>query len=270
MQDLKYKMMRYMQAEGLAQNTINLYSSVYEKLKKDVGEIENKPQFFWVEYLANIPDAIYRNNIRSVILKVCRDVLGQRLSLPLVHRPIRLQPVYTLDEVSKIFVRIKNPKHYAIAMLLFTESMRVNEVLSIRLKDCNKADGSVMLRNTKNGSDYKKYLDKTTIEAINNYFRWAKTNNELPKELLFEGWGNKKYSSTSVRMFLKKAMRLAGVEVKGSCHIFRRSASVWKCENHWSVPHLAASLNNSPRTAQRYYSLVRPEYLQTLSKPVPL
>jgi len=85
--ETKYKMMRYMQAEQLAESTINLYSSVYEKLKKDVGEVENKSQFFWVEYLANIVDPVYRNNVRSVILKVCRDVLGQRLILPTVNRP---------------------------------------------------------------------------------------------------------------------------------------------------------------------------------------
>lgn len=269
-QDLKYRMIRYMAAEELAPSTIELYSRIYEKIKFDAGEIESRGSSFWIDYLAAIPDPINRNNYRSVILKCCRDVLGEHLKLPFINRPVRLQPIYTLEEVSKIFARIRNPKHYAIAMLLFTESMRVDEVLSIRLCDCNKADSSVILRNTKNDSDYKKFLDKSTIEAVHRYLVWAKANDEMPKELLFEGWGNKKYSSTSVRMFLKKAMRLAGIEIKGSCHIFRRSASVWKCENNWSVPHLAASLNNSQKAASKFYSLVRPEFLKTLSKPIPL
>lgn len=266
----KNRMIRYMVAEQLADSTIERYGFVYEKLKHEKKELLNRGNFFWVDYLASIGDPVYRNVIRSVVLKLCRDTFGENLKLPSVNVPVRIQPVYNIEEVSKIFSRIKNPKHYAIAMLLFTESMRVNEVLSIRLKDCCKADGSVMLRNTKNGSDYKKFLDKITIEAIHKYLVWAKINNELPKELLFEGWGNKKYSPTSVRMFMKKAMRLACMEVKGSCHIFRRSASVWKCENDWSVTHLAASLNNSPRAAQKYYALVRPEFLSTLAKPIPI
>jgi len=255
-----------MSAEGLAENTITLYSHVYSKLKHEVVELENRGNSFWIDYLAGIPDAIYRNNIRSVVLKVCRDVLGENLKLPLVKRPVRLQPVYSLEEVRLIFAQIKNRKHIAISKLLFTESMRVGEVVSIRLSDCNKSDGSIILRDTKNGKDYKKYLDKTTIEAINNYFKSLRAD-EKPKTYLFEGWNNQQYTTSSIRQLMNKATVKAGIDAKGSCHIFRRSASVWKIEQGWGVPHLAASLNNSQKTASKYYSLVRPEYLATLQKP---
>lgn len=267
--DLKTKMMRYMSAEELAFSTIDSYSKTYNKLKYEVGELENRGNYFWTDYLASIPNPVYRNNVRSVILKVCRDVLGENLKLPIVNRPFILQPIYSIEEVSKIFARIKNPKHYAIACLLFTESMRINEILSIKLSDCLKKEGAVILRNTKTNKDYKKYLDKTTIEAIHKYLVWAKSRNQYPKVRLFEGWGSERYSATSVRMFMKKAMRLAGVEIKGSCHIFRRSASVWKIENDWTANHIAASLNNSVKTVNKYYAYARPEYLQALQKPVP-
>jgi integrase len=267
MQDLKYRMIRYCSAENLAKSTIQTYSETYEKIKNDVGELDSKSNEFWIDHLSRIPSPIYRNNIRSVILKVCRDVLGQNIKLPIVKRAIKLQPVYTIEEVAKIFSKIKNFKHIAISKLLFTESFRISEVLDIKLFDCIKKEGAIIIRNTKNGKDYKKFLDETTITAIRNYLAWCKDNNEMPKVRLFEGVGNHRYSATSVRMFLKKGMRLSGVEIKGSCHIFRRSASVWKCENGWSVPHLAASINNSPKTAQKYYALVRPEYLRTLQKP---
>jgi len=262
-------MVRYMAAEGLSENTIGLYSRVFDKLEYEVKEIENRGSSFWIEYLSNFADPINRNNYRSVILKVCRDVLGENLKLPNVIRPFRLQPIYSIEEVSKIFSRIKNPKHRAIANLLFTESFRVDEVLSIKLSDCCKAEGSVILRDTKTNKDFKKFLDKSTIESIRKYLLWAKGRNEYPKELLFEGWGNKKYSQTSVRMFLHKAMKLSGVEIKGSCHIFRRSASVWKAENDWKVNEIAASLNNSVKTANKYYAYMRPEYLNQLPKPIP-
>jgi len=266
--DLKYRMIKYCSAEQLADSTIQTYSETYDKIKNEVGDIESKNNEFWIEYLSGITNPIYRNNIRSVILKVCRDVLGQTLKLPIVKRPVKLQPVYTIEEVSKIFSKIKNFKHIAISQLLFTESFRISEVLDVKLKDLIKAEGAIIIRDTKNNKDYKKFLDETTIIAIRNYLQWCKENNELPKVRLFEGVGNNRYSSTSVRNFLKKAMKLAGIEVKGSCHIFRRSASVWKAENGWSVTHLAASINNSPKAAQKYYALVRPEYLKTLSKPI--
>lgn len=260
-------MIQYMKVQELAFSTIELYSRVFEKIQGDVSTFELRGNSFWIEYISKIIDPINRNNYRSVILKVCRDVLGEKIFLPLVKRPIRLQPVYTIEEVSRIFSKITNVKHLAIARLMFTEGMRVGEVLSIRLSDYLKKEGAVIIRDTKNGNDYKKYLDASTIESLREYLMWAKTR-EMPKVLLFEGWGNEKYSQTSVRNFMEKATLLAGVDVKGSCHIFRRSSSVWKCESGWSVEQLAASINNSPRTAQRYYAQVRPEYLRTLAKPV--
>jgi len=268
MQDLKYRMMRYMEVEGRAATTIKLYSKIYDQLFKQHGPLDTKTQTFWINHLATIPNPTNRNNHRSVILKAVRDVLGYKMRLPEIHRPHKLQQVYTLEEVTQIFARIKNIKHRAIAQMLFTESMRVNEVLSIKLSDCNKAEGSVTLRATKNGRDYKKYLDPSTLTILHDYLVWANKRGCLPKQLLFEGEANEKYSPTSVRMFLRKAHRLAGVKRKGACHIFRRSASVWKIENGWTANHIAASLNNTITTANKYYALARPEYVKTLPKPV--
>ncbi len=104
----KYKMMRYMSAEQLADSTIERYCFVYDKLKHEVGELLNRGNFFWVDYLASIGDPVYRNIIRSVVLKLCRDTFGEDLRLPTVKIPFRLQPVYSIEEVGKIFARIKN------------------------------------------------------------------------------------------------------------------------------------------------------------------
>lgn len=267
----KEKMRRYMVAEELAFKTIEKYSTVYDKIKRELNELLNRGNFFWVDYLASIEVAAYRNSVRSVVLKLCRDTYGEDLKLPTVHVPFKLQPIYDIDEVSKIFSKITNLKHIAISRLLFTESLRIDEVLSIKLCDCNKKEGSVIIRGTKNDRDYKKFFDKTTIEALRNYLRWAKDVGEYPKLLLFEGKGKTscKYSQTSVRMFLKKAMKKADIEIKGACHIFRRSASVWKAENSWKSNEIAASLNNSVRSCEKYYAYVRQEYLDRLPKPIP-
>lgn len=40
MQDLKYKMLRYMSAEELAESTIIAYSSCYEKIKSEVKTLQ--------------------------------------------------------------------------------------------------------------------------------------------------------------------------------------------------------------------------------------
>ncbi len=268
MDKLKRRMIDYLVAQECAQSTITTYSNAFDKILWEVKSIEDKDNAFWIKYLGTIKDPIYRNNIRSVVLKVVRDVLGKHIVLPLVKRPIRLQPIYTYDEVKLIFKQIKNKKHLAIAKLLFVEGFRVGEVTSILLSDCDKKDSAIIIRNTKSNSDFKKYIDVTTAEAINDYIVDAKNKNLKPKKFLFEGWANSSYTSSSIRQFMRKAMKDAKVEVKGSCHIFRRSSSVWKIESGWSAKHIAASLNNSERTVNKYYAYARPDYMKTLPKPI--
>ncbi len=84
---------------------------------------------------------------------------------------------------------------------------------------------------------------------------------------MFEGVDNNQYAKRSIQEIMRTAIKKAGLPIEGSCHVFRRSSSVWKIENGWSIKHIAASLNNTEKTVAKYYALVRPDYLKSLPKP---
>lgn len=267
MSNLRIKLYRYIKAEGLAESTIIEYLKQYDAVIKSHPTFENWNSEDCISFLADIKDPVYRSSRRNLVLKVHRDVLGKPISIPFIKKPHRLQDVYSHEEVKKIFAQMHNLKHLAIATLLYVEGMRVGEVIGILKVDCNKADKSIIIRSTKNGKDYKKFLDDSTIKTLEDYCNWLKERRYKLRKYLFEGLDNNQYSKRSIQEFMRTAIKKAGLPVRGSCHVFRRSNSVWKIENGWSLKHIAASLNNTEKTVAKYYALVRPEFMKSLPKP---
>lgn len=266
--NLENRMIRYLVAENCAESTIRTYTNSLKMLLQKYPDFEFLNNERLVFILSEIKDPVYRSSIRNVILKVHRDMLGRQINIPFIKKPERLQDVYTHEEVKLIFAQIHNAKHLAIARLLYVEGMRVGEVVNILVKDCNKADKSIFIRGTKNKKDYKKYLDDSTIQSLSDYCLWLKERGFKLNKYLFEGCDNNQYAKRSVQELMRTAIKKAKLPVKGSCHVFRRSSSVWKIENGWSLKHIAASLNNTEKTVSKYYALVRPDYIKSLPKPM--
>lgn len=265
---LENRMIQYLKVQGCADSTILSYRNILRLILRLHPDFENYNSQKLIEIMNAIPDPITRSNYRNVILKVHRDMLGRHINIPFIKKPERLQKIYTHDEVKKIFATIKNKKHEAIARLLYVEGMRVGEVVSILLTDCNKADKSIFIRGTKNKRDYKKYIDDSTMKCLSEYCAWLRERSIKLKKYLFEGFRAVQYSKRSIQQIMTHAIEKSGLDKRGSCHVFRRSNATWKIESGWSLKHIAASLNNSEKTVAKHYALVRPDYIKTLPKPV--
>lgn len=265
--NLENRMIQYLKVQGCALSTIKTYVGILRIILKFHPDFENYNSQKLIEVMNTIQDPITRSNYRNVILKVHRDMLGRHVNIPFIKKPERLQKVYTHDEVKKIFATIVNKKHESLARLLYVEGMRVGEVVSVLVTDCNKEDKSIFIRGTKNKRDYKKYLDDSTIKCLSEYCLWLKERKVKLKKYLFEGMDNNQYSKRSIQEIMTHAIEKSGLDKRGSCHVFRRSNATWKIESGWSLKHIAASLNNTEKTVSKYYALVRPDYIESLPKP---
>lgn len=264
---LENRMIQYLKAQGCALSTIKAYTGILRIIERKHPYFESYNSQQLISLMNEVPDPITRSNYRNVILKVHRDMFGKQINIPFIHKPVRLQSVYTHEEVKRIFACIKNIKHQAIARLLYVEGMRVGEVVSILLCDCNKNDKSIFIRCTKNKGDYKKFIDDSTLKCLTNYCDHLRGMGIRLKKYLFEGQNGEQYSKRSIQQIMTKAILKAGLDKRGSCHVFRRSNATWKIESGWSDIHIAASLNNSVKTVRKYYALVRPDYVKSLPKP---
>jgi len=265
--NLENRMIEYLKVEGCAISTMLSYRNVLRLILKFHPDFESYTSYQLISVMNAIPDPITRSNYRNVILKVHRDMLGRQINIPFIKKPERLQKVYSHDEAKKIINTIVNIKHQAIARLLYVEGMRVGEVVSILKTDCNKEDKSIFIRGTKNKKDYKKYIDDSTVKCLSDYCDYLRGMDIKLKKYLFEGFRCVQYSKRSIQQIMTHAIEKAGLDKRGSCHVFRRSNATWKIENGWSLKHIAASLNNTEKTVAKHYALVRPDYVKSLPKP---
>lgn len=264
---LENRMIQYLKVQNCAFSTIKTYVGVLRVILKSHPDFEAYDSQKLIEVMNSIPDPITRSNYRNVILKIHRDMMGKHINIPFIKKPERLQKIYTHEEAKKIINTIVNIKHQAIARLLYVEGMRVGEVVSILKSDCNKEDKSIFIRGTKNKRDYKKYLDESTVNCLSEYCEHLRGMGIKLKKYLFEGQGSSQYSKRSIQQIMTAAIFKAGLDKRGSCHVFRRSNATWKIENGWSLKHIAASLNNTEKTVAKHYALVRPDYIKSLPKP---
>ncbi len=131
-----------------------------------VGEVKA-----FVEYLAARrrlgPSS--QNQVIAALLFLYRDVLGQPLgALPAVVRPKlghRLPNVLEPPDIDRVLGQMSGPAQLVVA-LLYGSGLRLNEALSLRVKDVDLVRFTVMVRGGKGDKDRRTVLPERLAPSI--------------------------------------------------------------------------------------------------------
>ena len=110
-----------------------------------------------------------QNQALAAILFLYREVLGLQLEalegIARARRPKRLPSVLTHDEVRSVLDRMDGV-HALMARLMYGTGMRVNECLSLRVKDVELVRGEIIVRHGKGGKDRVTMLPRALVEPM--------------------------------------------------------------------------------------------------------
>jgi site-specific recombinase XerD len=95
--------------------------------------------------------------------------------------------------------KITNLKHKAIITLAFSTGMRVSEVCNLKIADIDSKRMLIMVRQGKGRKDRIVPLSQTNLETMREYFKAYG-----PKEYLFNGQSEPKYSPRSCNQIVKQ------------------------------------------------------------------
>ena len=109
--------------------------------------------------------------------------------------PKIIDKTYLLECISKI----ENLKHKSIISLAFSTGMRVSEVCNLKLIDIDSKRMLILIRNAKGNKDRYVPLSENILNLLREYFKEYK-----PKEYLFNGQFDLKYSDRSCNQIVKK------------------------------------------------------------------
>jgi integron integrase len=118
-----------------------------------------------------------QNQALAALLFLYRNVLGIELAwmdgITRAKRPKRLPTVLTRDEVCAILDRMQGD-YGLMAKLLYGTGMRINECLSLRVKDIDLARRILIVRDGKGGKDRVTVLPARLVEPLREHLAAAR------------------------------------------------------------------------------------------------
>lgn len=246
------------------ENTFPVYRDTLNKILRTFPKLEATPLVEIQEYLSEIKNDNTRKTHCVLIRWAFDTVLHKPIdwrSLPYPRQSITIQPIYSQEEIMKVFNSVKHKKQKAILGLIIDRGTRIGEPLKIKITDCDSKKGQITLRQAKGKRDRFLFPSPFVWKLIKDYWNELKIK---PTVYLFEGEQKGfPYTQTSIRKFVIRHCKITGVEYKG-IHAIRRLAGSWWVENGVPETVAADTLGNSVKTLHKHYLIHSPTYMQNV------
>ena len=128
--------------------------------------------------------------------------------------PIVLDP----DEAKRLLSVQRSPVARMCATLMYCCGLRISEGLNLKVSDIDSERMVLIVRSGKGNKDRHIPLPRRTLELLRAYWREYR-----PKTWLFTTLDGRQMADHSVRYFLKKAVKDAGIRKRVSPHTLRHS-----------------------------------------------
>ena len=268
--------LRYMRAKNYAQNTIEAYYYYFLRFinaypflniqtidRFDAWQI-NRYHDFMKE-----TDGAGSHKIHisvNAIKLYFEKIVGTQMNLDSIVRPKKekvLPKVWSKEEIGRILQQVDNLKHKTAIIIMYSAGLRVGEVVKLKLADINRERMQIRIEQGKGKKDRYTILGKMTLKVLDQYVKAYQ-----PKEYLFEGQFGGKYSSTSIRNVLNKAVKRAGVTPHKGTHTLRHSFATHLLEAGTDLRYIQGLLGHNHSKTTEIYTHISNAHLRLIKSPV--
>jgi integrase/recombinase XerD len=150
----------------------------------------------------NYSSVSQQNQIISSVRFLCEKVLNKKLRDVKIKRPRKerkLPQIIDSEFLKSKIDSIDNIKHKAIIALAYSDSLRVSEVINLKIEDIDSKRMIIHIKNSKGKKDRIVPISETVLKILREYYLECR-----PKVYLFNGQKLLKYSSSSCNNIVKK------------------------------------------------------------------
>lgn len=183
-----------------------------------------------------------------------------------IHMPKKdkkLPIVLNIQEVLSILQATKNLKHRVIIAILYSAGLRISELINLELKDFDFKRKQLYIKNSKGRKDRYASIAESTFPLIKNYY-----NSYKPKVYFIENPKGGKYSPESIRSFLKRNVKLAGITKNVTPHTLRHSYATHMLEQGIGIRHIQELLGHTRPETTMIYTHVKRKDLEQIKSPL--
>lgn len=175
----------------------------------------------------------------------------------------KLPVILSVEEILNLIQVTKNLKHRVIISMLYASGLRIGELLSLELKDFDFTRNQLHIRKAKGRKDRYTNIAQTLHPMLKNYYRTYK-----PKVYFIENLNGGKYSPASVRSFLKRSCKLAGIKKPITPHSLRHCYATHLLEHGTDIRYIQELLGHSRPETTMIYTQVTKKELRHIKSPL--
>ena len=185
------------------------------------------------------------------------------LSLERPQKSRILPSVLSQEEVLRIIQYTQNIKHRAILTLLYSCGLRIGELINLKLIDFHIDRKQLIVKKGKGRKDRYVSLADSFLPLLSNYY-----HSYQPTIYFVEGQNGGKYSAESIRSFLRKSCKKAGIRKPVTPHTLRHSYATHLLENGVDLRYIQTLLGHSKPETTMIYTHVQRKDLMEIQNPL--
>jgi integrase/recombinase XerD len=272
---LKDKMKMDMELKNFSVRTVKTYLGCVEKFAAHYGK---SPEDLGQEDIRNYLHYLQKD--RELATSSINQAYGalkflyvttlvrnwDSLSIPRGKNPKKLPVVLSQGEINSIFSEVRNLKHQAILMTIYSGGLRLNEATHLKVPDIDSKRMMIHIDRGKGNKDRYTLLGERTLEILRIYFKVYK-----PEDWLFPSSKiDKPISGSSIQKVFKAALGKTGIKKNASTHTLRHSFATHLLEAGTDLHHIQRLLgHSSPNTTSIYLHVTRKD-LKRIKSPIDL
>lgn len=239
-------------------NQVKLFLNHFNNVATKPSEISEKQIKEWLLLANSINGRKHRISAVKLFYKYTgkQPLKFKHIEYPRSEKklPEIIEKEFLLNAISKI----ENTKHKAIISLAYSTGMRVSEVCNLKIADIDSKRMIITIRQSKGRKDRIVGLSEKILEILRIYFTEYK-----PKEYLFNGQYDLKYSSTSCNQIVKKYL---GKEYH--FHLLRHSNATALLEAGTDLRIIQKHLGHANCKTTEIYTHVSTNFLSKMALPI--
>ncbi len=265
---------KYMRGKVFSESTVRTYYihildfTIYLK-GKPVAEIVNRDVELFVEDIC-VKRRYSVSTLRQVISAMKQFANFHptcRIENPELERPHKsrfLPVVLSKQEVIDLLRNTRNLKHKAVLALLYSSGLRIGELIDLELNDIDVDRRQIFIRNGKGRKDRYVIMAESFRQLLHNYLMTYR-----PLKYFVEGQNpNTQYAPTSVRSFLKRSCKLAGINKKVTPHTLRHSYATHLLEQGVDLRYIQELLGHARPETTMIYTHVSKRDMLNIESPL--
>ena len=253
---------------GFSADTIKSYmfhnqkfTETLTKHPKEVTEREIK------EYLGGI---ISQNNYapstialtRAALVFYHKEVLGKNIKIKSPKIPKTLPVVLTKEEVRRMIISAKDPKHRLMIKLLYSSGLRLSELQKLKVNDLELSQNIGWVRKGKGQKDRMIIISENLCKDLHNYITDE-------NKYLFPGRDkDKPISVRQIQNIVVRVSNAAQINKNVHVHTLRHSFATHLLENGTDIRKIQALLGHSNLNTTQIYTHLSNKDLKQVRSPL--